>query len=174
MGLYERYELPRVVSCVCGGPAIEHQRRLVVPRASCQVPRARDRLRFRTERPQPLWHGRGRPSLASRREVVEAFAAPLRDLGPANFLYADGEALFAHGDRRHQDDGTVRPPGLWTLSRRCAAGGELASPGLRIETPGTPQEVVLFASVPLTDESWVSLSSGEVMVAVAGLTPAAR
>lgn len=126
------------------------------------------------ERLRPLWSGSSRPSLASRREVVEAFAAPLRDLGPANFLYADGEALFAHGDRRHQDDGTVRPPGLWTLSRRCAAGGELASPGLRIETPGTPQDVVLFASVPLTDESWVPLSSGEVMVAVAGRTPEAR
>lgn len=33
MSLYERYVLPRIVNCVCGSPVIEHQRRLVVPRA---------------------------------------------------------------------------------------------------------------------------------------------
>ena len=34
MSLYDRYNLPRVVNCVCGSPVIEHQRRLVVPRAA--------------------------------------------------------------------------------------------------------------------------------------------
>lgn len=33
MNLYDRYILPRIVNCVCGSPVIEHQRRLVVPRA---------------------------------------------------------------------------------------------------------------------------------------------
>lgn len=33
MSLYDRYILPRIVNCVCGSPVIEHQRRLVVPRA---------------------------------------------------------------------------------------------------------------------------------------------
>lgn len=37
MSLYDRYVLPRVVNCVCGSPVIEHQRRLVVPRARGRV-----------------------------------------------------------------------------------------------------------------------------------------
>jgi SAM-dependent methyltransferase len=37
MNLYDRYVLPRVVNCVCGNPVIEHQRRLVVPRARGRV-----------------------------------------------------------------------------------------------------------------------------------------
>lgn len=37
MNLYERYVLPRLVNCVCGSPAIERQRRLVVPRAKGRV-----------------------------------------------------------------------------------------------------------------------------------------
>jgi ubiquinone/menaquinone biosynthesis C-methylase UbiE len=37
MGLYQRYLLPRLIHCVCGSPIIEHQRRLVVPRARGQV-----------------------------------------------------------------------------------------------------------------------------------------
>jgi glutamine amidotransferase len=120
------------------------------------------------ERLRPLWSGHERPSLASRREVVEGFAARLRELGPANFLYCDGDALFAHGDRRHQADGSIRPPGLWRLHRRCSAGGELATQGLRIESQGVEQEVLLFASVPLTSEAWVPLSHGEVLVVGAG------
>ncbi len=37
MNLYERYMLPRLIHCVCGSPAIEHQRRLVVPGAQGRV-----------------------------------------------------------------------------------------------------------------------------------------
>lgn len=37
MSFYERRILPRLVNCVCGSPAIEHQRRLVVPRARGRV-----------------------------------------------------------------------------------------------------------------------------------------
>ena len=33
MSLYDRYIFPRIVNCECGSPVIEHQRRLVVPRA---------------------------------------------------------------------------------------------------------------------------------------------
>lgn len=120
------------------------------------------------ERLRPLWSGREGPSLESRHEVVELFAAELRKLGPANFLYCDGDALFAHGDRRHHDDGTIHPPGLWRLQRHCPAGGELATDGLRIEAHGADQEVVLFASVPLTREDWVPLSRGEILVATIG------
>lgn len=120
------------------------------------------------ERLRPHWSGREGPSLESRREIVEGFAAELRELGPANFLYCDGNALFAHGDRRHQGDGTNRPPGLWWLQRHCSAGGELGAAGLRIEARGDEQDVVLFASVPLTAEGWAPLSRGEVLVADSG------
>lgn len=120
------------------------------------------------ERLRPLWQAGGPPPLDARRAVVAAFAAELRALGPANFLYADGDALFAHADRRHQDDGTIRPPGLWRLARHCPHGGELAGEGLRIAAPGAEQEVQLFASVPLTAEGWVALEAGELAVVRAG------
>ena len=120
------------------------------------------------ERLQPLWLGHDWPTLESRREVIEGFAAGLRELGPANFLYCDGDALFAHGDRRHHDDGSIRPPGLWRLQRHCPAGGEMNADGLRIKAHDADQDVVLFASVPLTTEEWMPLSRGEVVVATSG------
>ena len=120
------------------------------------------------ERLRPLWLAGELPDLAARLQVIEAFAAELRHLGPANFLYCDGDALFAHADRRHQDDGTIRPPGLWRLTRRCAAGGEMSTAGLRIEAHGAEQDVVLVASVPLTADHWVPLSRGEILVAQCG------
>lgn len=117
---------------------------------------------------RPLWASGRIPPLAERRKVVVEFAAALRELGPANFLYSDGDALFAHSDRRHQADGTIRPPGLWRLARRCPAGGELSTEGLRIAAKEGEQEVVLLASVPLTKEAWVPLEEGEVLVARQG------
>jgi predicted glutamine amidotransferase len=47
-----------------------------------------------------LWDGAdGVPALERRHEVIAAFAAEIAPMGPANFLYADGDALFAHGNR---------------------------------------------------------------------------
>ena len=120
------------------------------------------------ERLRPLWLADGVPALGTRLAVIEAFAAELRGHGPANFLYCDGDALFAHADRPHQDDSTIRPPGLWRLARHCPAGGELAATGLHIESHAAGQDVVLFASVPLTGENWVPLARGEIVVARAG------
>ena len=98
----------------------------------------------------------------------EAIAEELRPLGPANFLYCDGDALFVHSDRRNQADGTIRPPGLWRLMRECAAGGELSCEGLSIATHDAPQQVVLVASVPLSAEAWVPMKRGEVIAARLG------
>jgi glutamine amidotransferase len=120
------------------------------------------------ERLRPLWAAGERPGLQARHEVLERFAAELRKLGPANFLYCDGEALFAHGDRRMQNDRAIRPPGLWRLQRHCPHGGELATEGLLVQAPGAEQAVVLFASVPLTAEDWAPLVQGEVLVAAGG------
>ena len=120
------------------------------------------------ERLVPLW-GDGRvPRLRNRQLVVEAFAEHLRTLGPANFLYSDGDALFAHGDRRHQSDGEIRPPGLWWLSRHCPSGGEYSVAGLTVEARSEEQEVTLVASVPLSDEGWQPVPRGNLLVASAG------
>lgn len=120
------------------------------------------------ERMRPLWLADELPDIAARLRVIEPFAAELRGLGPANFLYCDGDALFAHADRRHHEDGSIRPPGLWRLARRCAAGGELSTTGLRIESHGAEQDVMLFASVPLTAEGWLPMQRGEIVVARCG------
>jgi ubiquinone/menaquinone biosynthesis C-methylase UbiE len=37
MGVYQRYVLPRMIHCVCGGAVVERQRRLVVPAARGRV-----------------------------------------------------------------------------------------------------------------------------------------
>lgn len=105
------------------------------------------------ERMRPLWSEGAAPPLEARLGVVAGFAAALRALGPANFLYSDGDALFVHSHRRMQADRSLRPPGLHLLSRECAGG----------------QEVVLCASVPLTAEpGWQACREGELAVARAG------
>lgn len=121
------------------------------------------------ERLQPLWAAKQAPTLAARVKLIDCFAAEVRRLGPANFIYSDGDALFAHADRRHQKDGSVSPPGLWRLSRHCEQGGLLQTAGLRASAaPGIAQDVVLFASVPLTDEDWLPMASGQILVARRG------
>ena len=95
------------------------------------------------------------PSPLHRRlAVVAQFAAALRDLGPANFIYADGDALFIHAHRRSQGGGRPpAPPGLHVLRRSCAPD----------------QHVVLAASVPLTPEQgWRALREGELLAIQSG------
>ena len=118
------------------------------------------------------------PSPEERLTVVSTFAAELRMLGPANFLYSDGDILFAHGHRRKQGTSSkIEPPGLVYLQRRCGQGrrGFVAS-GLSIE--GADQVITLVASVSLTDEPWQPLDEGEVIAISKGQVtphrPAAR
>ncbi len=116
------------------------------------------------EEMSPLWEAR-HPSLDDRLSVVVGFAAKLRTLGPANFVYADGDAVFAHGHRRrdHPEE-EMRPPGLHVLCRRCSESDEASPlPGLALERDHE-QEVALAASVPLTAEGWEPLTEGEVVV----------
>jgi glutamine amidotransferase len=77
-----------------------------------------------------IWNAVTPPPLAARLAVVEAFAADVRPLGIANFLYSDGEFVFGHGHRRTQADGIVAPPGLWVRHRRRggAHAAEIAPP----------------------------------------------
>ncbi len=107
------------------------------------------------------------PPVNRRLDVVARFAAELREHGPANFLYADGQTLFVHGDRRIQADGRIAPPGLHLLSRRCSHAGEsVDGHGVRVGVGF--QEVSLVASVPLTGEDWRPLAQGEVLAIASG------
>ena len=115
------------------------------------------------QRIKPLWNDCDTiPDLQARLGVVADFATDLGQFGPANFLYCDGEVLFAHGHRRTQADGEVRPPGLYWLHRQCARKDLLAeTSGVSVTSPN--QHVILIASVPLTAEAWAPLQEGEVL-----------
>ena len=117
----------------------------------------------------PWLSGGGAPPLDRRLAVFTAFAAQARTLGSANFLYADGDYLFVQANRRYQEDGSTRPPGLHVLSRQCRVQETVSGGGVSVT--GDVQAVTLFASVPLTDEDWrplpentiLALSQGEVV-----------
>jgi len=119
------------------------------------------------ERLRPLWlEHDATPDLAARLEVVADFAQGLGRFGPANFLYCDGEVLFAHGHRRKQANGEYEPPGLHWLHRQCARKDLLAETS-GVSVTSTKQDVILVASVPLTAEAWEPFREGEV-VAISG------
>ncbi|MCC0067755.1 MAG: class II glutamine amidotransferase [Rhodovulum sp.] len=106
----------------------------------------------------PKWTASGGPPpLAERIAVIAETARDLARLGPANFLYSDGETLFAHAHRRSWDEGggrfsAPRPPGL-SYSRRQ----EIAVAGLRAVAPHEDTEAIYVASVPLTESGWTPL-----------------
>lgn len=115
------------------------------------------------ERLSPLWSG-GRPSLDERARCVAAFAADLATLGPANFVYSDGDAVFAHGHRRRTDAGEMAPPGLHVLCRSCHPGTDSRSVAGLSLSHEVDQQVALVASVPLSGEKWDALREGELVV----------
>lgn len=113
------------------------------------------------------------PTVESRLELVAGFAASLRPLGPSNFVYSDGDTLFVHSDRRKQDDGEERPPGLHMLVHSSNQEAvDLTQSGVMLAP--VAQELVLVASVPLTDEPWEPLDEGEVIALTKGLVWARR
>lgn len=108
------------------------------------------------------------PPLQQRLALVAGFAAELRKLGPANFLYSDGDTLFAHGHRRIQTTtGNIAPPGLFWLACDCADADEpIQADGLCV-APGF-QHVLLIASVPLNEMKWQPFAEGEIVAVSAG------
>lgn len=111
-----------------------------------------------------LWTSLPDPAVEERFATVERFAETMRACGQANFLYSDGEVLFAHGHRRMQKDGSVAAPGLWWLRReRPADGDDLTDCGVNIATSDTEQDIILVASVPITDENWQPFDEGQLM-----------
>ena len=121
------------------------------------------------ERLRPLWHERDAiPDLAGRLKVVTGFAKDLGEFGPANFLYCDGDVLFAHGHRRKQASGEYASPGLFWLHRQCARK-DLLSATSGVSVTSQQQDVILVASVPLTAEAWQPFREGEVIAFGGGL-----
>ena len=124
------------------------------------------------ERLQPLWRLKAEvPPLAERMAVFAEFAAEMLTRGPANFLYSDGETLFAHGHRRvYEVDGKLtdpRPPGL--SIRNCLRWTVTPEPhceGVKLQL--ADQQAVLVASVPLDDDGWVALDEGTAIAIEAG------
>jgi glutamine amidotransferase len=115
------------------------------------------------ERVKPLWNERDvTPDLAARLDTIAGFANDLGQFGPANFLYCDGDVLFAHGHRRKQADGKYNPPGLYWLHRQCARE-DLLSETSGVSVISQDQHVILVASVPLTEEAWEPFREGEVI-----------
>lgn len=127
------------------------------------------------DRMAALWKQPGTvPTLEDRLDVVSSFAQTLRAMGPANFLYSDGDTLFAHGDRRKQGaSSTVAPPGLVFLERRCRQGDRgFVTDGVAVD--GAEQKIILLASVPLSDQPWIPLGEGEVVAVSQGQIAARR
>ena len=121
------------------------------------------------ERLRTIWEQPDLPSLEARMAVLAEFAADLRALGPANFFYADGDALFAHSDRRMQRaSGQTAPPGLWSLQRCCTPVDTLPDRNAGVAIEMEARSAVFVASVPLTEEAWLSMAEGELLVVRAG------
>ncbi|MEM7135724.1 MAG: class II glutamine amidotransferase [Myxococcota bacterium] len=103
----------------------------------------------------------------ARMSVVAEFARELRGIGTANFLYFDGDTLFAHAHKRSYDDGGVlsepRAPGLSIANR-----SEILTSGLRVTATDRDTRSVMLASVPLTPEGWSPLEEGAVVALRAG------
>ena len=121
---------------------------------------------------KPLYDAGGTPDVDARFEAFGAVCEEMKTLGTCNFLYHDGDVLFAHGHRRvHEENGRLtdaKPPGLnikrcWT----CAEQKEVHCPGLDMEL--RDKQTVLLASVPLDDEGWEPLAEGAVLAVKDGV-----
>ena len=115
---------------------------------------------------KPLYEGDEMPAAARRIKVFAGLCNELKKLGSCNFLYFDGEVLFAHAHKRvWEEDGRMsdpKPPGLHIKKCwQCAAQKQLTCPGLDVR--GLDKQTVLLASVPLDENGWQPLDEGTVL-----------
>lgn len=110
-----------------------------------------------------LWDQDSPPSLNSRYEVFFKFASKMKTLGIANIIYSDSEYVFIHSDKRLSPDGDILA-GLYMTRRRCSVDERKTSiEGLTMGQSNS-KDVVLVASVPLSDEEWQKIPEGEICV----------
>ena len=98
---------------------------------------------------------------------IERFLNTLAELGPLNLLFSDSEHLYAYSNKRTQKNGQVSAPGMHFLCRQCNAEQERALSGVEIQ--GDQQNLILFASVPLSDEHWQPMTPNVLYVAKQGM-----
>jgi len=109
---------------------------------------------------EDIWKN-GVPPLADRYAVIEKFAKHMRKRGAVNFLYCDGQTLFAHG-HRHTIPGEAisSDPGLYVLERDADDSDATQCIGLSCDGGKGRQAIV--ATVPLDDQPWMPLACGEI------------
>ena len=103
----------------------------------------------------------------ARFKVFVAFCETMRQLGPANFLFFDGEILYVHADRRvfETPEGLTpaREPGLVMrhFARESFAGEDWHARGAHIDS--LHRNTILLASVPLNDAGWEPVPRGAAL-----------
>lgn len=118
------------------------------------------------ERLKAIWKSKDCPDVKQRYILISNFAKTISKFGPANFIYSDGDLLVIHGHIRKQEGKEgFHPPGLYKLRRLCKEYRKFKEiEGLSFHDKCQEQEVILVASVPLTNEDWIPLSNGEILV----------
>ena len=107
----------------------------------------------------------------ARFSVFRDFCRDMARLGPANFIWLDGDVLHVHADRRRYETehglSEPRAPGLHMLrSVRGSLSGPHEFVGAAIEA--VPEHMVVFASLPLSRGPWEPLARSTVMAVRAG------
>lgn len=109
-----------------------------------------------------LWQATA-PPLDARIEVISQAFVELAALGPANILYSDSEYLYAFANKRTQAGGGMEAPGMHYLERHCECDPDaLQDSGVQIDD--LAQDIILFASVPLSGEAWQAIAANELIV----------
>lgn len=118
------------------------------------------------EKLEQLWR-HGPPSLEDRILCIRKQFNLFDSMGTANFIYHDGDYLYAFANERKQDDGRTGPPGMWYLERNWGPDTvQNFIPGIIIK--GESARQFLVASVPLTTEKWLPMARNQLLVAKDG------
>lgn len=124
------------------------------------------------DRLSTLWQGE-LPSLNERIGVISDVFVELSCLGSANILYSDSEFLYAFSHQRTQENGQMGAPGLYYQERHCDCDPDaLQESGVQVHNMA--QDLILFASVPLSIEGWHACAASQLMVVRQGEIIATR
>lgn len=105
------------------------------------------------------------PSDAAVEEVVATGAADLTARGKCNFLLSDGTTLFGYYDGHK----TLHYVSREAADLRTVHVADDADYTIDLDVADAPQErAVILASLPLTEEPWVPLEPGSLVVCRAG------
>jgi glutamine amidotransferase len=107
------------------------------------------------------------PSLTERLTIIQNKLAQFATLGPANILFSDGDYLYAFANKRMQKNGLISAPGLYYLPRECRCDTD-AIEHIGVNIKCKANKVLLFASVPLTNEEWRPFNENQLIVAKKG------